>query len=101
MAGFETTESNGTAEGGFPDKYAQEIFSRDWNAYGCVRFDSGHKEQNRPEDRAMQTQGPHPAPPKSAPAPQTVYPNLAPRPEQGVNPQALRQQEQAQQQVQQ
>jgi hypothetical protein len=49
----------------------------------------------------MQNQATVPASPKSAPIPQPVHPHLAPRPEQGVNPQARRQQEQAQQQVQQ
>lgn len=48
----------------------------------------------------MQNQATIPASPKSAP-PQPVYPHLTPRPEQAANPQAQRQQEQAQQQVQQ
>lgn len=49
----------------------------------------------------MQNQATIPASPKSPPTPQPVYPHLAPRPEQGANPQTQRQQEQAQQQVQQ
>jgi hypothetical protein len=59
------------------------------------------QEQNRPEDRAMQNQSTTPASPKTVPAPQSLYPDLAPRPQQGINPNAQRQQEQAQQQVQQ
>lgn len=47
----------------------------------------------------MQTQSTTLASAKTVPAPQ--YPNLAPRPEQPANPNAQRQQEQAQQQVQQ
>jgi hypothetical protein len=49
----------------------------------------------------MQNQSTTPASPKTVPAPQSLYPDLAPRPQQGVNPNAQRQQEQAQQQVQQ
>jgi hypothetical protein len=66
-----------------------------WAVSGLTR----QAEQNRPEGRAMQNQSTTPASPKTVPVPQ--YPNLAPRPEQSANPNAQRQQEQAQQQVQQ
>lgn len=49
----------------------------------------------------MPIQANTPDPPKRVPAPQSLYPALTPRPEQGVNPNAQRQQEQAQQQLQQ
>jgi hypothetical protein len=95
------TESNGRWPVGFLPKYSAGT-GTDASPPGLNRqpkAQTGGSAMQSQATTAVSSGVNTPSPPD--PAPHPAYPTLSPRPEQAVNPLAQRQQEQAQQQVQQ